>query len=65
MLGAGVILLPIKSLVQTMMASQTLNGVVLPIVMIVMLRLVNDRKLLGKFANPRPTMCWPGPSWWP
>ena len=52
-LGAGVILLPIKSLVQTMMASQTLNGVILPIVMIVMLRLVNDKALLGKYANSR------------
>ena len=52
-LGAAVILLPIKSLVQTMLASQTLNGVVLPIIMIVMLRLVNDRKLMGKYANPK------------
>ncbi len=52
-LGAAVILLPIKSLVQTMLASQTLNGIVLPIILIVMLRLVNDKKLLGKFANPK------------
>lgn len=52
-LGAAVILLPIRSLVQTMMASQTLNGVILPIIMVVMLRLVNDRGLLGRFANPK------------
>jgi Mn2+/Fe2+ NRAMP family transporter len=52
-LGAAVILLPVKSLVQTMLASQTLNGIVLPIILIVMLRLVNDKKLLGKFANPK------------
>ena len=52
-LGAGIILLPIKSLVQTMMASQTLNGLVLPVILIVMLRLVNDKKLLGRYANPR------------
>jgi NRAMP (natural resistance-associated macrophage protein)-like metal ion transporter len=52
-LGAAVILLPIKSLVQAMLASQTLNGVVLPIILIVMLRLVNDKKLMGKFANPK------------
>jgi len=52
-LGAGVILLPLKSLIATMMASQTLNGVILPIVMIVMLKLVNDRQLLGKYANRR------------
>ena len=52
-LGAGVILLPIKSLVQTMMASQTLNGVLLPVILIVMLRLVNDRRLMGRFVNGR------------
>jgi Mn2+/Fe2+ NRAMP family transporter len=52
-LGAGVILLPLKSLIATMMASQTLNGLILPIVMIVMLRLVNDKQLLGKYANRR------------
>jgi len=50
-LGAGVILLPIKSLVQTMMISQTLNGVLLPVVLIVILRLINDRRRLGRFAN--------------
>ncbi len=51
LLGGGVVLLPLKSLVATMMASQTLNGVILPIVMVVMLRLVNDRGLLGRYAN--------------
>jgi Mn2+/Fe2+ NRAMP family transporter len=52
-LGAGIILLPIPSLVQAMMASQTLNGVVLPVILIVMLRLINDRRLMGDFANGR------------
>jgi len=52
-LGAAVILLPIKSLVQAMLASQTLNGVVLPIVLIMMLHLVNDKQLLGRFVNGR------------
>ena len=52
-LGAGIILLPIRSLVQTMLASQTLNGVVLPIVLIVMLQLVNDKAIMGRFANGR------------
>jgi Mn2+/Fe2+ NRAMP family transporter len=52
-LGAAVILLPIPSLVQAMMASQTLNGVVLPVILIVMLRLINDRRLMGNFVNGR------------
>jgi Mn2+/Fe2+ NRAMP family transporter len=50
-LGALVILLPIKSLVEAMMASQTLNGVLLPIILVVMLKLVNDKKLMGRFVN--------------
>ena len=50
-LGAAIILLPIKSLIQAMLASQTLNGVLLPVILIVMLRLINDRRLMGRFAN--------------
>ena len=51
--GAGIVLLPIRSLVEVMMASQTLNGVLLPIILIVMLSLVNNRQLMGRFANGR------------
>jgi Mn2+/Fe2+ NRAMP family transporter len=52
-MGAAVILLPIQSLVQVMMASQTLNGVLLPIILIVMLRLINDKRLMGRYVNGR------------
>jgi Mn2+/Fe2+ NRAMP family transporter len=52
-LGAGIILLPVRSLVQAMLSSQTLNGVLLPIILIVMLRLINDKRLMGKFVNGR------------
>jgi Mn2+/Fe2+ NRAMP family transporter len=52
-LGAGIILLPIKSLVQAMLASQTLNGVLLPVILVVMLRLINDRRVMGNFVNGR------------
>ena len=38
-LGAGIILLPIQSLIDAMLSSQTLNGVLLPIILIVMLQL--------------------------
>jgi len=51
--GAAIILLPIKSLVQAMMVSQTLNGMLLPVILIVMLRLVNDRRLMGRYVNGR------------
>jgi NRAMP (natural resistance-associated macrophage protein)-like metal ion transporter len=53
-MGAAVILLPIRSLVEVMLLSQTLNGILLPIILVVMLLLVNDRGLLGeKFVNHR------------
>ena len=52
-LGAGIILLPIKSLVQAMLASQTLNGILLPIILVVMLKLINDKRLMGRFVNGR------------
>ncbi len=52
-LGAGIILLPVKSLVQAMLDSQTLNGVLLPVILVVMLRLINDKRLMGKFVNGR------------
>jgi Mn2+/Fe2+ NRAMP family transporter len=52
-LGAAVILLPIQSLIKTMMASQTLNGILLPVILIVMLRLINDRHIMGRLTNGR------------
>ncbi len=51
--GAAIILAPIESLIRTMLASQTLNGVLLPVILLVMLRLVNDRRLMGRFTNGR------------
>jgi Mn2+/Fe2+ NRAMP family transporter len=52
-LGAAIILLPIKSLLDAMLASQTLNGVLLPVILIAMLKLINDKRLMGKYANGR------------
>ncbi len=52
-LGAAIILLPIPSLIDAMLSSQTLNGVLLPIILIVMLKLINDRRLMGRFTNGR------------
>jgi Mn2+/Fe2+ NRAMP family transporter len=36
-----------------MLDSQTLNGVLLPVILVVMLRLINDRRLMGSFVNGR------------
>ncbi len=52
-LGAGIILLPIRSLIQAMLASQTLNGVLLPVILVVMMVLISDRRIMGRFANGR------------
>jgi len=52
-LGAAIILLPIESLIKAMLSSQTLNGVLLPVILIVMLKLINDRRLMGRFKNGR------------
>ncbi len=52
-LGAAIILLPIKSLIQAMLISQTFNGVLLPVILITMLFLINDKRLMGKYSNGR------------
>ena len=52
-LGAAIILLPFQSLIDVMIASQTLNGVLLPVILVTMLRLINDKRIMGKYVNGR------------
>jgi NRAMP (natural resistance-associated macrophage protein)-like metal ion transporter len=52
-IGAGVIMVPDIPLIKIMFLSQTINGVLLPIVLIIMLRLVNDRELMGEYVNSK------------
>lgn len=52
-IGAGVIMLPGVPLIKIMFLSQTVNGILLPIVLVIMLRLVNDRELMGAYVNSR------------
>jgi Mn2+/Fe2+ NRAMP family transporter len=51
--GAGVLLIPKFPLVPVMILSQVINGIVLPFVLVFMLRLVNDRELMGDHVNSR------------
>ncbi|NIM04224.1 MAG: divalent metal cation transporter [Armatimonadetes bacterium] len=54
--GAAVVLLPGISeahLLKIMLVSQFLNGLLLPILLILMLRLINDRSLMGEHVNSR------------
>jgi NRAMP (natural resistance-associated macrophage protein)-like metal ion transporter len=50
-LGAGIILYPNVPLIPIMYFSQVLNGMVLPIVLIFILLLINDKKLMMEYTN--------------
>ena len=49
--GAGVVLIPNAPLLATIFYSQVLNGVLLPVVLILMLFLINNRRLMGDYTN--------------
>ena len=51
LLGAAPILLPQAPLVAIMFWSQTLNGLLLPLVLLVMLKLINDPEIMGRHVN--------------
>jgi NRAMP (natural resistance-associated macrophage protein)-like metal ion transporter len=51
--GAGVVLWPGLPLIPIMFVSQVINGVVLPVILIFMLVLINDKKIMGSYVNGR------------
>ena len=52
-LGAGLVLIPNFPLVKFVLLSQVLNGILLPVIMIFMLRLINKKELMGTHTNSR------------
>jgi len=50
-LGAGVVLIPHLPLLQIMLFSQVVNGMLLPFILIFMLLLINKEKLMGPHRN--------------
>ena len=52
-LGALIVLIPGLNPIPVIVASQNLQGLLLPIVLIFMILLVNDRRLMGRHANGR------------
>ena len=50
-LGALVALIPGLPLIQLLVATQVANGVLLPILLVFILRLVNDRRVMGRHVN--------------
>jgi NRAMP (natural resistance-associated macrophage protein)-like metal ion transporter len=51
--GAGVVLLPHFPLVKMILFSQVLNGFLLPVVLIFMVKLINKQELMGEWVNSR------------
>jgi Mn2+/Fe2+ NRAMP family transporter len=52
-LGAAIILIPDVPLIQVMLWSQVINGVLLLFILIFMLQLINDRDLMGDDVNSK------------
>jgi Mn2+/Fe2+ NRAMP family transporter len=52
-IAAAFVLIPGLPLIQVIVATQFLNGVLLPIVLVFVLRLVNDQELMGDYTNNR------------
>ena len=51
--GAAVSLIPNLPVIQWLVAVQVLNGALLPIMLIFILRLANDEQLMGSLKNTR------------
>ncbi len=51
-IGAVTILWPNVPLIPIMFLSQTLNGILLPFTLVIVLQLVNDREIMGEAVNP-------------
>jgi Mn2+/Fe2+ NRAMP family transporter len=56
----GIILIPEMPLVQIMLISQVVNGVVLPIILVAMLFIINNERIMGEWVNSRfyNIACW-------
>ncbi|MDP9251074.1 MAG: Nramp family divalent metal transporter [Chloroflexota bacterium] len=52
LVGALVVLIPGLPLIGVIVASQNLNGILLPIILVFMLRLVNNPRIMGRYTNP-------------
>jgi Mn2+/Fe2+ NRAMP family transporter len=52
-IGALVVLVPGLPLIGVIVASQNLNGVLLPVILAFMLRLAASQRIMGRHANPR------------
>lgn len=51
--GAAVAVIPELPIMRVLLVTQVINGILLPIVLIAIMRLVNDRTLMGEHVNSR------------
>ena len=51
--GAAIAMVPNLPLIRVLLVTQVINGLLLPIVLFAVLRLVNNRELMGTYANGR------------
>jgi NRAMP (natural resistance-associated macrophage protein)-like metal ion transporter len=50
-IGAGIVIIPNAPLLAIIFYSQVLNGVLLPVVLVLMLLLINNKRLMGRWTN--------------
>lgn len=53
LIGAGLALIPNVPVMQLLVGVQVLNGVLLPIILVFILLLINDKRLTGDLKNTR------------
>lgn len=51
--GAAIAVIPELPIMRVLLVTQVINGVLLPVVLFAIMRLVNDRKLMGEHVNSR------------
>jgi Mn2+/Fe2+ NRAMP family transporter len=51
--SALIVMIPRIPLIFVMLVSQTMNGILLPVILFCMLTLINDRDIMGSYVNPR------------
>jgi NRAMP (natural resistance-associated macrophage protein)-like metal ion transporter len=49
--GAAIAIVPSLPLIRVLLVTQVINGLLLPIVLFAVLRLVNDREVMGRYVN--------------
>ena len=51
--AAGVILIPEMPLIQLMLTSQVINGLILPIILVAIVKIINNEKIMGNYVNSK------------